>query len=84
MLACRLLGHRPHFSAEGAVMRWSCERGCGAAGEKRYESAADADRYAAAFDKRDNRTLGRRAPFFGLFPLRIWHWARKRRAGRGH
>jgi hypothetical protein len=82
VLACRLLGHRPHFSADGPVMRWSCERGCGAGGEKRYASAADAARYAEAFDRRDIRTLGRRAPYFGLFPLRIWHWVRTRRARR--
>lgn len=63
-------------------MRWSCERGCGTAGEKRYPSAADAARYAAAFDRRDSRTLGRRAPYFGLFPLRIWNWVRRRRAQR--
>jgi len=60
-------------------MRWSCERGCGAGGEKRYASAEQAARYAAAFDRRDSRTLGRRAPWFGLFPLRIWFWLRKRR-----
>jgi hypothetical protein len=80
VLACRLFGHRPHFAADGPVMRWSCERGCGHAGEKRYASAEEAARYAQAFDRRETETLGRRAPYFGLFPLRIWHWARRRRA----
>ena len=37
-----LLGHRYRFAAEGATMRWGCERGCGAGGEKLYESAGDA------------------------------------------
>lgn len=62
-------------------MRWSCERGCGEAGEKAYRSDADAARYAAAFDRSGTRTLGRRAPLFGLFPLRVWHWLRARRSG---
>jgi hypothetical protein len=35
MLRCRLLGHRFRFSADGSTMRWDCERGCGAGGEKR-------------------------------------------------
>lgn len=82
MLACRLLGHRPHFSADGSLLRWSCERGCGAGGEKRYGSATEAARYAAAFDRRPTRTLGRRAPYVGLFPLRIWYWLRTRRERR--
>jgi hypothetical protein len=50
---CRFLGHRLRFAADGPVMRWWCERGCDdAAGEKRYASAEDARRYAAAFDRR--------------------------------
>ena len=54
MLACRLLGHRFRFAADGPTMRWSCERGCGAGGEKRYDSAEDATRFAAAFDREDS------------------------------
>jgi hypothetical protein len=61
-------------------MRWTCERGCGAGGEKAYPSDVEAARYAAAFDRPGNRTLGRRAPFFGLFPLRVWHWLKNRRS----
>jgi hypothetical protein len=64
-------------------MRWSCERDCGYRGEKRYASVDEAARYAAAFDRRDARTLGRRAPWFGLFPLRLWHWLRQRREAKG-
>jgi hypothetical protein len=76
-LACRLLGHRFRFTSEGATMRWACAReGCGAGGAKRYPSAAEAARFAAAFDVEDRRELGRRAPF-GLFPLRLWRaWRR--------
>ena len=78
MLACRLLGHRPRFWSEGPVLRWECERGCGLSGEKRYANAADAARYARAFDREDRADLGRRAPL-ALLPLRL---ARRRRARR--
>jgi hypothetical protein len=61
-------------------MRWTCERGCGVGGAKRYPDTADAERYAAAFDREDARTLGRRAPFVGLLPLRLWYRFRHRRA----
>ena len=60
-------------------MRWQCERGCGAGGDKAYASADDAARYARAFDRRDSDDLGRRAPLVGLFPLRIARAARDRR-----
>lgn len=68
MLACRVLGHRLQFWAEGELMRWECERECGFAGEKRYASEADARRYASAFDRRDSDSLGRR-PSLSLLPL---------------
>jgi hypothetical protein len=71
MLACRLAGHRYRFSAGGATMTWACER-CGERGHKRYRSAADAARYAAALDREDRRDLGRRAPLIGLLLLRLW------------
>jgi hypothetical protein len=70
VLRCRLLGHRYRFSSDGDAMRWSCERGCGAAGVKRYPTAAQARRYAAAFDREDRQNLGRRTPV-GLLPLRL-------------
>ena len=81
MLACRLLGHRFRFAAEGATMRWTCER-CGAVGgEKTYASAEEAARFSRAFDREDRDDVGRRAPLFGLFPLRIaWLLRRRRRA----
>ena len=72
MLSCRILGHRPAFRAHGRTMVWECERGCGVGGSKTYGSAADAQRYATAFDKRDSADLGRRAPLLGFFPLRLW------------
>ena len=72
MLSCRVLGHRYRFTAEGTRMRWECQRGCGAAGEKQYGSAAEAQRFAAAFDREDSADLGRRAPLIGLLPLRVW------------
>jgi hypothetical protein len=62
-------------------MRWQCQRGCGTAGVKRYATAADAQRYAAAFDREDRADLGRRAPL-GLFPLRLLRALRKRRRSR--
>ena len=68
MIACRVLGHRMRFWADGEVMRWDCERECGLAGEKRYGSAAEAQRYARAFDKRDSDDLGKR-PTLSLVPL---------------
>lgn len=72
---CRLLGHRYRFTATGAQMTWSCEReGCAAGGSKRYPTAADAALFAAALDREDRDQLGRRAPLFGLLPLRIWRW----------
>jgi hypothetical protein len=71
MLRCRVLGHRFRFSSEGATMRWRCGRGCGAVGAKRYASPDDAARYARAFDGEDRADLGRRAPLFGLLPLRV-------------
>jgi hypothetical protein len=72
MLRCSVFGHRYRFGSDGAVMRWTCER-CGApGGEKEYDSAAEAARFAGAFDREDRDELGRRAPFLGMFPLRIW------------
>ena len=46
VIACRVLGHRLRFWAERDVMRWDCDRECGLEGEKRYPTAADAQRYA--------------------------------------
>jgi hypothetical protein len=71
MLRCRVLGHRFRFSGDGRTMRWECQRGCGAGGAKEYATAADARRYAAAFDHEDRQDLGRRAPLFAGLPLRI-------------
>ena len=80
-IRCRCLGHRYRFAADDAKLRWSCERGCGAGGEKVYPSASAARRYAAAFDREDRSDLGRRAPLIGLLPLRLaraWRTARGR------
>jgi hypothetical protein len=79
MLRCRLLGHRFRFNSDGATMRWRCARGCGAEGEKTYDTAGAADRYARAFDREDREDCGRRAPFFGLLPLRVSRALRGRR-----
>lgn len=79
MLTCRLLGHRYRFWSDGNTLHWRCERECGAGGQKRYPTADDARRYAAAFDREDRDDLGRRAPLFGLLPLRLIHAIRKRR-----
>jgi hypothetical protein len=71
MLRCRMLGHRFRFSSEGDTMSWSCQRGCGVGGAKRYPTPEDAALYAGAFDREDRADRGRRAPMFGLLPLRI-------------
>jgi hypothetical protein len=52
-------------------MRWSCRRGCGAGGEKTYASAAEATKYATAFNA-ERAGFGERAPFIALLPLRMW------------
>ncbi|MGD7001625.1 hypothetical protein [Corynebacterium halotolerans] len=76
---CKVLGHSPTFWADGNTMRWECERGCGEGdGSKNYASAADAERYAKALNKRDNEDIGKRAPLLGLLPLRIWRWFKNR------
>ena len=82
MLACRVLGHRYRFAAEGATMCWRCERGCGAGGEKTYASAGEAARFARAFDREDSADVGRRAPLLGMFPLRIYRLLRRRGSAR--
>jgi hypothetical protein len=76
MVACRLFGHRPRFSAEGEVLRWRCERGCGASGERRYDSASQAERYAQALDREDRDDLGRR-PLLSLLPLGLARRSRR-------
>jgi hypothetical protein len=78
MTRCTLLGHRWRFSSAGNTMRWDCERGCGAAGNKTYASAEDATRYARALDHTDSDTLGRR-PLLSLLPLGLARRAAKRR-----
>ena len=67
---CAVLGHRVRFWTEGETMRWSCERDCGFEGSKEYASAAEATRYAGAFDREAGDDLGRRAPL-SLLPLRL-------------
>ena len=63
-------------------MHWTCGR-CGhEGGAKRYGSADEAARYAAAFDREDREDLGRRAPLVGLLPLRIARALRSRGRGR--
>jgi hypothetical protein len=81
VLRRRLAGHRYRFGAEGATMRWSCER-CGAGGEKTYATAGEAARYARAFDRKERAELGRRAPLLGMFPLRLVWLPRQRMMGR--
>ncbi|HET6830621.1 MAG TPA: hypothetical protein VFH44_04650 [Solirubrobacterales bacterium] len=79
MLACRVLGHRPRFSAEGRTLTWRCERGCGAGGTKTYETERDAHRYAAALDRPDSDDVGRR-PLLSLLPLRLARRSRSYRS----
>jgi hypothetical protein len=77
-LACRIFGHRYRFAAEGETMRWTCGR-CGTAGgEKTYASAAEAQRYARAFDREDRDDLGRRAPLVAGLGIRLFRLVRRR------
>jgi hypothetical protein len=59
------------------VLRWACERDCGTTGHKTYPSAADATRYATAFNRRDSDAIGKRAPLIGVLPLRLWRLVRR-------
>jgi hypothetical protein len=79
MFACRVFGHRYRFRVDGARLVWTCERGCGDGGEKEYPTAERAQRYAAAFDRRDS-DAPTRGPMLGLLPLRLWRWLRGRNA----
>jgi hypothetical protein len=73
-----VLGHAYRFEADGATMRWACER-CGEdGGSKTYASAADAQRYARALDRRDAEDVGKR-PLLSLLPL----WLARKAGGRG-
>lgn len=81
MWTCGLFGHRYRFRADGKELIWSCARGCGVGGSKTYSSAADAARYARAFDREDRDELGRRAPLIGMFPLRMWRRLTQGRRG---
>jgi hypothetical protein len=77
VVTCRLLGHRFRFAADGATMRWTCVR-CSEGSSKEYASAADAARYAQAFDREDRDAVGRRTPI-GLLPLLVVRRLRRRR-----
>lgn len=80
---CSIFGHDMSFTTDGPRMDWTCRRGCNAGGSKLYASAGDATRFAAAFDRRPNENIGRRAPLIGLFPLRMWHRLRASGMARG-
>jgi hypothetical protein len=78
MVGCRVFGHRYAFRTEGSTMLWECDR-CGyRGGWKSYATPAAAQHYAAAFDRRDTDDLGKRAPWLGMFPLRIWRYFARR------
>lgn len=80
-VGCMVFGHDHTFRADGPTMRWECRRGCGAGGSKTYPSTLDAARYASAFDRRDTKDVGRRAPLIGLLPLRLWRHFQDRNKG---
>jgi hypothetical protein len=73
-----LLGHRYRFTATGATMQWTCIRGCGEGGRKKYADPAAAARYARGFNRKDSDDIGKRAPLIGMFPLRLWRAWRRR------
>ena len=58
-------------------MTWSCARGCGAGGQKVYDTPADATRYAKVFDKED-RVNSTSHPTLTMVPL----WVVRTLAGR--
>ena len=70
---CFIFDHDMQFEARGRRMDWSCRRGCDEGGSKVYPRPEDAARFSAAFNRRSNDDLGRRAPLIGLLPLRLWH-----------
>jgi hypothetical protein len=78
MLGCRVLGHRYRFTSSGRVMTWTCARGCGAEGQKVYDTPDDAARFARAFDKEDRRAVTSH-PTLTMVPL----WAFRKLTGRG-
>ena len=65
--------------ADGATMRWRCERGCGARGEKRYPTAAEAERFARGFER--ERAGAERRTAVGALPLRLLRSIRGRGGG---
>ena len=78
MLACRILGHRYRFRADGTAMLWECERGCGSGGSKQYSSAEDAARYARGLERAGEPDQG--PPLIAALPLRLVRRLRARRA----
>jgi hypothetical protein len=78
MLSCRVFGHRFRFTADGPTMRWTCARECGAGGEKRYASAADAERYARVFDREDRDAITRGPAMLSTLPLRLFKRRQRR------
>jgi hypothetical protein len=79
MLACRLLGHRFRFRANGSTLRWECLRGCGAGGSKQYARPEDAERYARGLE-RETGAADRAPPLVAALPLRLLRrWRAPRR-----
>ncbi len=58
-------------------MRWTCTRGCGAGGEKSYDSAERAARFARAVYREDRDDVGRR-PLLSLQPQGLARRGRRR------
>ena len=82
MIACRVLGHRYRFRADGPTMYWECTRNCGAGGSKRYASAEDANRYAAGLERDGGPPAHGRAPLISTLPLWLLRRVhRSRKAG---
>ncbi|MCW2968493.1 MAG: hypothetical protein JWM71_2265 [Solirubrobacteraceae bacterium] len=61
-------------------MRWACGRCGGAGGEKRYATAEEATRFAAAFDREDSSNVGNH-PTLSTLPLWVAHKLRGNRKG---
>jgi hypothetical protein len=70
MLTCRLLGHRWRFWRVGRTVRWTCRRGCGAGGVRKYATAAAASRHLRHYAREPEPPAAFLAALAGAVTLR--------------
>jgi hypothetical protein len=78
MLRCTVLGHRHRFVADGATLRWHCQRCEAPLGARHYETSAQARRYARALEGEAGARVDRHALPFALLPLKLLQRLRSR------